>query len=69
MIEKGANVNGPHVFEFNPPTTQTITYSKDQIESLGKEVEELKKEILPLEEKSAKLEKELDELETKYEED
>ena len=43
LIEKGANINGPHVFEMTPSTTETITHTKEQIESLEKEVEELKK--------------------------
>ena len=51
LIEKGANVNGPHVYHFTPKKTEWITHTKEQIDKLANEVEELEKEVPDLEER------------------
>ena len=66
LIEKGAKVNGPHVYYITPTKTEILPHTKEMIENQTKEVEELQIEVHELKEKETKFEKEFKELKEKY---
>ena len=65
LIEKGANVNGPHVYIFRPSKTETIIHTQDQIEMQAKYLKELEWEMQCLKRKEMKLKNDYLELKSK----
>ena len=66
LIQKGAKVNGPHVYYTTPTKTEKLPHTKEMIENQTKEVEELKIQVHELEEQEKKLQEEYEKLKEIY---